>query len=68
MIPNVLKDISGVDLYGVVSISLFFLVFLGAILFTVTQKKAFLQKMESLPLSGDEFPAIETPTGKNNHE
>ncbi len=54
MIKNVLTDIGGVGIYGVISISLFFAVFIGALLLTVRMKKAFADKMSSLPLEDGE--------------
>jgi len=54
MIKNVLSDIGGVGLYGVISISLFFAVFIGMLLWTFSMKKAFAQKMSALPLHDGE--------------
>ena len=42
MIKNVLNDIGGVGLYGVVSICLFFTVFTGAMLWAFAHRAAFL--------------------------
>jgi cbb3-type cytochrome oxidase subunit 3 len=54
MIKNVLSDIGGVGLYGVISISLFFAVFIGMLLWVFTMKKSFAQKMSALPLNDGE--------------
>lgn len=51
MIKNVLSDLSGIELYGIVSVLLFFLVFSGAIVFALLKKKPFLNYMGALPLS-----------------
>jgi hypothetical protein len=51
MIKNVLSDIGGVGLYGVVSVLLFFTVFTGTLLFALLKKKPFLNYMGALPLS-----------------
>ena len=40
----------GVGLYGVIAITLFFLVFTGALFFAFQMKKGFLKDMSSLPL------------------
>lgn len=57
MIKNVLTDIGGVGLYGVISICLFFAVFTGALFLTVRMKKAFADRMSALPLDDGENPA-----------
>ena len=54
MIKNVLSDIGGVGLYGVVSISLFFSVFIGMLLWVWAMKKSFAQTMSALPLNDGE--------------
>ena len=51
MIKNVLTDIGGVGLYGIVSVLLFFLVFTGAVVFALLKKKPFLKYMGALPLN-----------------
>ena len=51
MIKNVLTDIGGVGLYGIVSVLLFFLVFTGAVVFALLKKKPFLNYMGALPLN-----------------
>lgn len=50
MIKNVVEQIGGVGLYGIISISLFFTVFTGALIWALLQKKAFLNLMSVLPL------------------
>ena len=54
MIKNVLSDIGGVGLYGVISISLFFAVFIGMLLWVCGMKKSFTQRMSALPLNDGE--------------
>jgi hypothetical protein len=54
MIQNVLRNIGGVGIYGVISICLFFIVFTGAILFSVFMKKSVAQKISTLPLDDGE--------------
>ena len=54
MIKNVLSDIGGVGLYGVISISLFFAVFIGMLIWAFSMKKTFAQKMSALPLNDSE--------------
>ena len=54
MIKNVLSDIGGVGIYGVISISLFFAVFIGMLIWAFRMKKSFTQKMSALPLHDGE--------------
>ena len=65
MIQNVLHDIGGIGLYGVISVCLFFLVFSAAVLRACLLKKPFLKSMGALPLDdGQPAPA----KGVSNHE
>jgi hypothetical membrane protein len=55
MIKNVLSDIGGVGLYGVISITLFFAVFIGMVIWACSMKKSFAQKMSASPLDDGEM-------------
>ena len=50
MIKNVLTSIGGVEVYGVISVCLFFLVFTVAVVMAMRLKKPFLKQMSVLPL------------------
>lgn len=50
MIKNVLTDIGGIGLYGVISVCLFFPVFGGAMLWTCMMRKPYLNSMSNMPL------------------
>jgi hypothetical protein len=65
MIQNVLREIGGIGLYGVISVCLFFAVFSGVVIRAFLLKKPFLQSMSGLPLD-DGQPA--PPTGVSSHE
>ena len=52
MIENVMSRIGGVGVFGVVSICLFFAVFIGVLLWTIRLKKPYLDTMSELPLEG----------------
>jgi hypothetical protein len=52
MIQNVLSGIGGVGMYGVISICLFFAVFIGVLVWTIGLKKSYLNTMRELPLEG----------------
>lgn len=54
MIKNVLSDMGGVGLFGVVSVCLFFLVFTGAVVWTLLQRRSLMQAMGYLPLADGE--------------
>jgi hypothetical protein len=56
MIENVLSRIGGVGVYGVISICLFFAVFVGVLLWTVCLKKPYLTAMRELPLKDSAAP------------
>ena len=65
MIQNVLRDIGGIGLYGVISVCLFFAVFSAAVLRAFLLKKPFLTSMSALPL--DDGQPVPTK-GVSNHE
>lgn len=50
MIKNVLTEIGGIGLYGIISICLFFLVFSGALVWVFLMRKPFLNSLSQLPL------------------
>jgi hypothetical protein len=53
MIQNVLRALGGIETYGVISVCLFFLVFVVALVFAATRKTPFCQSMSALPLADD---------------
>lgn len=50
MIQNVLQTIGGVGIYGVVSISIFFIVFTGMLVWAFSLNKTALTSMGEVPL------------------
>ncbi len=50
MIQNVLRDIGGAGVYGVISIAIFFLFFIGILLWVLRLKRPYLNSMATLPL------------------
>ena len=54
MIKNVLSDIGGIGLYGVISICLFFAVFTGMLIWAIRMKKAVAQELSACPLHDGE--------------
>ena len=63
MIKNVVQDIGGVGLYGIISLCLFFSVFAGAILLACVHKRSFCATMSALPLEEET-----SRKGDNSHE
>jgi hypothetical protein len=61
MIRNVLQDIGGIGLYGVISVCLFVTVFTGALIWAAMLRKPFLNSMSRLPLDDGE-------TKRSDHE
>jgi hypothetical protein len=63
MIKNILEHIGGIGVYGIISICLFFAVFLGALIGVARMKKSHVDAMSALPLADD----ASTPNPENNH-
>ncbi|NBV21708.1 MAG: cbb3-type cytochrome c oxidase subunit 3 [Proteobacteria bacterium] len=51
MIKNVLTDIGGIGIYGVISICLFFAVFTGSLFLSLRMKKSVADRIGALPLN-----------------
>ena len=50
MIKNILSTVGGVENYGIISICLFFAVFMAAAIYAFVQRKEFCDRMCALPL------------------
>ncbi len=66
MIQNVLREIGGIGLYGVISVCLFFLVFSVAFVRACFLRKAFVDTMSLLPL--DEAPTATSTSNRSHNE
>lgn len=62
MIQNVLSNIGGIGLYGVISICIFISVFLAAMIWMVCLSRRYVRAMEQLPLEDDASPTAHTVT------
>ena len=62
MIQNVLTHIGGIGIYGIVSIGLFFAVFIGVLIWALRLKQPYLNSMRELPLDGESAPASASAT------
>ena len=51
MIKNVLTDIGGIGLYGVISVCLFFVIFSGVLVWAFLLRKSHLNALSQLPLN-----------------
>jgi hypothetical protein len=51
MIQNVIRELGGIAIYGIISVCLFFTVFTVAMIWALVQRKAFCQRMQMLPLN-----------------
>lgn len=56
MFKEVLSDIGGIGIYGVISICLFFSVFTSSIIWACLRKRSFLTSMSLLPLEDESVP------------
>jgi len=68
MIKNVLSEIGGIAVYGILSICLFFGVFLAAIVFTALKRRSYLSHMSALPLEDDSQTNTSSTASISSHE
>lgn len=65
MIENVMRDLGGVGIFGVISVCLFFAFFAGMLLWVFCLKKPYLNSMRELPLEGE--PGSDAAVTANPH-
>jgi hypothetical protein len=72
MIRDVLSNLGGVGVYGVISICLFFALFLSLLIWAFRLKKPWLNAMSRLPLEPDDddstTEAMRTSKPRYDHE
>jgi len=71
MIQKVLSGIGGVEVYGILSVALFFIVFLGVLIWALGLRRPYLDRMSRMPLEGDEAghrAGAETRSNFDHHE
>jgi len=66
MIQNVLREMGGIGIYGVISVCLFVVVFGVALLWALRLKKPFLKSMGALPLQDEN--AADEMKGETHHD
>lgn len=54
MDKNVLRSIAGVEIYPIISFIIFFLFFVGLLLYVLIVKRQYVHDMKNLPLIGGE--------------
>jgi cytochrome c oxidase cbb3-type subunit 4 len=69
MIQNVLRELGGIGVYGMISLCLFFLFFIGMLVWAFCLKKSYVKTMSRLPLeNGDATTASTSTTDDTRHE
>lgn len=71
MVENVLSRMGGVGMYGVISVVLFFAVFIGVLVWMIGLKKPYLEEMRALPLedaAGPKPTTQQTANPENQHD
>lgn len=66
MIKNVLTHIGGVEVYGIISVLLFFVVFTGTLVWAFRLKRSHLEVMGQLPLH-DGTPTAIPSSSQTSH-
>ncbi len=66
MLENVMHEMGGTSLFGIISICIFVLFFTGMLIWAATLKKSYLKSMCELPL--DESESVRTTGPKSGQE
>ena len=64
MFRNIIEEIGGVGLYGLISLLTFFLVFTVMVIWAMRLKKPYIDNMKNLPLDSD---SPSTHSGEHRH-
>lgn len=67
MYKNVLESISGIEIYPIISLTIFFTVFAVMIWWVVKRDKRYIEEMASLPLDGVESHTAEAGLQLHNN-
>ncbi len=70
MIENVMHQLGGTSLFGIISICIFFVFFTGMLGWAATLKKSYLKSMRELPLDDGETERRHSPRAgqEDSHE
>lgn len=52
---NYLSSIENVSIYPIITLVIFFTVFVGAVIWTYTRDKEYISELENIPLDNDNF-------------
>ena len=55
MLKDLFESMSGISVFGLISMIFFFLIFLGVIYWVITADKKYLKKMENMPLDSSKI-------------
>ena len=66
MIKTVLEHIGGIDSYGVISIMMFFLCFLGVVIWAFTRRRSYREEMKNLPLEDGSTTSTDLQSSNSN--
>ncbi len=55
MFRNIFSHVEGITIYPIVAMILFFVIFVGVIIYTYNMKKTTIDYISNLPLENDEF-------------
>ncbi len=61
-IHNIFHHMNGIEIFGIVSVCLFFVFFTGMLLWAWRLKKPYLKSMQDLPLDGGETTSNQETT------
>ena len=68
MIENVMHNLGGVGIFGMISICLFFAFFTGMLLWAAGLKRKYLNSMGQLPLEQEAPPALARPSHRTSDQ
>jgi len=66
MIKNILENIGGISIYGIISLCLFFSFFTGMLIWVFCLRKPYLQTMRELPLDDKDTTHQESEINHNS--
>jgi hypothetical protein len=55
MFKNIVESMSGIEIYGILALIFFFVVFLGIIYWSIKVDKKYLSKMSEMPLDSSKI-------------
>ncbi|MCC3159161.1 hypothetical protein LJ737_18110 [Hymenobacter sp. 15J16-1T3B] len=62
MYKNVLENITGIEIYPLISFAIFFLFFLSLLVYVAVVSRSHVQAMKQMPLLDDDHAALQAQT------